>query len=72
MGTLLFYAYAFNFFAIQRHLCSNISTTVHEGGLSPRKDDLWAPLGAPRFSLFSCKACYHWYSKRALPISKSA
>jgi hypothetical protein len=28
IGTLLFYAYAFNFIAIQRHLFSDIGTTV--------------------------------------------
>ncbi len=43
-------------FGLQRHLCARISTTVLWGNIIPKKDYLfWAPLGAPRFSLFSCK-----------------
>jgi hypothetical protein len=45
------------FFGILHHLYARISTTVLWGDIASRKDDLWAPLGAPRFSLFSCKSC---------------
>ncbi len=52
MGTLLCHACAFYFFAIQRHLFSNIGTIVCLGDKSSSKDDFKAPLGTPRFSFF--------------------